>query len=778
MNKQNFYQTSSIGHVTGNSEFIDDRPSLKGELLVDFLGSPIACGILKNIDISKALGVSGIDGIFTYRDLKKNKWGAISQDQPILVEKEINYIGEPICVLAGSNREVLDRAKKLIEVDIVPIEPIRGIADAIKKDSFLHEKQEIETGNVREALFNARNKLVGDFFSGSQDHFYLESHASIAYPDDENCLTIYSSSQHPSEVSHVVAEALGLSQGQVICIVKRMGGGFGGKESQAAHFAVMAGLVALKLNKSARIVLDKDTDMKTTGKRHPFYTTYHVGFQDSGRVVGLEAKLYGDAGAYVDLSPAILGRALFHLDNAYDLQNVLFEGQLCKTNNISNTAFRGFGGPQGAAVIENIMDDIGHYLRMDPFEIRKINLYGVGGCDDITPYGQHIDNNTLSEVVNKLAYESEYIKRRALIIEKNKEQNKYVYGIGLTPVKFGISFTTKFLNQGNALVHVYLDGSVACSTGATEMGQGVYAKIQQVVCEEFALSRNRVRILSTSTDKNANTSATAASSGADINCSAAIIAVNKIKLRMASYVAWISTSKDRKIDEEFEILDPNSLDSVIFINEKIIHQNSGTEFQFKDIVEQLYKNRVDLSARGFYKTPNIHYDLKRKKGTPFLYYTIGAAVSEICIDILTGELKLLRTDILMDLGRPINEGIDRGQIAGAFVQGLGWVTTEEVVYGADMSVLSHSPTTYKIPNIHDIPRQFNIELIENRKHSVNVRKSKAVGEPPFLLGLSVFSAIKMALYQFHGGDRNIIKLQLPATHQEILSQLYPGEIID
>lgn len=761
---------SSFSHVTGTSQFIDDRAMLKNEVLVGVMGVPANSGKIKKINIDDALKVKGVFGIYTGKDFYHNKWGTIVAEQPILVDEKIGYYNEPAVAIAGESEEVINAAKKLIKFEIENVfENITSIDQAISLDSFITKSTPFFRGDVENAFKVAPHKLVGEFESGGQEHFYLESQATIVYPLENDMLEVHSSSQHPTETQHVVAHALGLDFSKVTCIVKRMGGGFGGKESQAAHFAAIAAIVAKKLNRPARLCLTKDDDMEMTGKRHPFKTFYEVAFNDDGLILGLKAKLYANGGAYTDLTPSILDRAMFHIDNCYYLENCLIEGFAVRTNQHSNTAFRGFGGPQGALVIESIIEDMAFHLKKDAIDIRIRNLYQKENRN-VTPYGQLVDNNIIPEIYEKIIQSSDYRNRRVEIEKFNRTNTNKVRGMSLTGCKFGIAFTAKHLNQGNALVNLHVDGTVQVSTGATEMGQGVNTKIRQTVAQSLALLTEKVIVMSTSTEKNHNTSPTAASSGADINCAAAKIAADKIAIRLK----WVAFHIFNKIEFNTLVDIPSykeneyDLDSIKMENEKLINLKNNEVLSINEVIKVAYFNRISLGEYGYYKTPNLGFDKKLLKGNAFNYFTLGAAVSEVELDEFTGEMKVLRTDILMDLGRSINPGIDVGQVSGAFIQAMGWLTTEQLFYSREGKLLSHSPTTYKIPNIQDTPRVFNIDLIENNSNTQNVHRSKAVGEPPFLLGTSVFTAIKNAIYY---RKKNTVSICSPATNERILMEL-------
>ncbi|WP_127716657.1 xanthine dehydrogenase molybdopterin binding subunit [Halobacteriovorax sp. HLS] len=763
---KNIRHDSAVTHVSGESVFIDDKAFVAGEVVCGYLGSPIACGKLLNIDFSKALEVEGVLGIYTHEDLVHNRWGAIVKEQPILVDDLITHVDEPICVIAAESYQAIEQAKKLINLEYEQYTPVLDIQESIDKGLFLSEEKVISRGDLDKAFSEADYTLEGIFENGGQEHFYLESHATAAYPLENNQIEVHSSSQHPSETQHVVAHALGLSFHQVVCVVKRMGGGFGGKESQAAPFASLAALCAKKLKRPARLILNKDDDMKVTGKRHPFKNFWKVAFNKDGKILGYKIILYSNGGAFTDLSGSILERAMLHSDGCYYIPNIDIKGRVCKTNIHSNTAFRGFGGPQGNATIESVIEEIALKLNIDASIVRQINLYQADNLE--TPYGQVLENNNLPEIYNELMATSDYTKRRAEIDQFNKSSKTHIKGMAVTGTKFGIAFTARFLNQGNALVNLHLDGTVQVSTGATEMGQGVNTKIQQVASNCFGLKFSDVQVMPTSTEKNHNTSPTAASSGSDLNCMATLIACEKICDRLRS-VFDSHFSGALKEDQEIELDLTKKRDYIVFENDEVIDTKSKQSISLKDLIQIAYFNRVSLGDYAFYKTPGLGFNKDKGKGQAFNYYTNGMAVSEVSIDRFTGELKVLRTDILMDLGRSLNPGIDIGQVAGAFVQGMGWVTTENLVYNAEGVLLSHSPTTYKIPSIQDTPREFNINFIENNSNDVCVHRSKAVGEPPFLLGNSVWNAVKNAISYIDKGKSSALKL--PATGEEILMSL-------
>lgn len=771
---------SAHTHVAGESEFIDDIAKRPGELQIALIYSPHARARILSIDLKKALAEPGVVSAFTASSLAHNSWGTIFSDQPILASTEVNYVGEVVAIIAASKTEILKKALPLVDIKYEILEPILSIKEALRRESFIGGEREIRRGDPLKALKEAPHRLEGELRLCGQEHFYLENQATIAYPLDDGSLELHCTTQAPTEVQHVVAKALGLAHHSVVTITKRLGGGFGGKETQAAPFAVYAALVAHTCKRPARLVLSKDDDMILTGKRNPYVVRYEVGFDEKGQILALACDFFGDGGAYADLSTSILERAMAHADNAYFIPHAHIKGRVCRTNFHPHTAFRGFGGPKGVAMIEHVTEEIAHFLNQDALDIRKLNCYR--GENNSTPYGQRVENNVLPELFSTLEMRCDYRARRLEVNEWNKDATKNPRGLALTAVKFGISFTTRFLNQGHALIHIHRDGSVQVATGGVEMGQGVHARIKSVVAEALGIRLEHIRIMATATDKSANTSPTAASSGTDLNGSAALIAAQELKSRLSRLFikllemnesAWPEYSAPLGICEEIELGDEE--DSLIIFKEgRVYHQeNPSCAIDFKRLVAQAYFSRLALSAYGFYKVPNLSFNKLSGEGRPFLYFTQGVACSEVIVDRETGEVKVLRSDILMDAGRPINDALDRGQIAGAFVQGLGWMTTEALYYDKSGFLISHSPSTYKIPSIHDIPRIFNIDLIHNEGNTVNLKGTKAVGEPPLMLCFSIWNAIKNALLT----DRpaKLPSLPIPATRECVLRALRPKD---
>jgi xanthine dehydrogenase large subunit len=787
-------------HVTGESEYVDDRPKMHNELFMDVFYSTRAHATIKNLDFTEVLKSPKVVAVYTGRDVHHNLWGTIFKDQPLLAVDKVQFAGEPIAIIVAETMEAAQRAKQKVIIEYVDIDSVLSIEKAKAVKSFIGDRRKIERGEVDASMKSAPHTLKGSIFIQGQDHFYLESQVTIAYPLEDGQMEIHSSSQHPTETQHVVAHSLGIPDKDVVCQVKRMGGGFGGKESQAAPFAAMAALAASKLKRPVRICLTKDDDMIMTGKRNPFENNYHVGFDKHGRILALDLELYSDGGAYADLSTSIMERAMLHSDGSYFIPNMRVTGQVCKTHHHPHTAFRGFGGPKGVATAEKIIEEIAHHLKLDPLEVRKINLYSDKDNRNLTHYGQLVKNNCLERLHTELEAKCDYKKRRQEIEKYNQENHNFIRGMSMTSVKFGISFTTRFLNQANALVIVHNDGTLQIATGATEMGQGVNARISQMVTTELGLPRDAARVMPTRTDKNANTSPTAASSGTDLNGAAALLAVRKIKKRLSELALrlldvpkekWASKTAGLGTQEEIVLKTPN-LDvndpnegavwksgkatyfDIEFEDGWVFHpEHLDKKIEFKYLVLEAYLNRISLSDYSFYRIPGIEFNKLTGHGDAFLYFTQGTACSEVSLNKDTGEVKVLRCDILMDLGRTINHDLDIGQVSGAFIQGMGWVTTENLFYNDQGYLLSHAPSTYKIPNVQDTPRIFNIELLKNDENFMNVQGTKAVGEPPLLLGISAWTAINNALTYLPRYKSVYPEIKIPATSERILRAMYP-----
>jgi xanthine dehydrogenase molybdopterin binding subunit len=721
--------------------------------------SKIAHGKIVSVNFKNALKLDGVEKIVSHLDIPgTNQMGPIFHDELCLANDEVTFIGQAILLIAANNLEIARKAEKLVEIQYEELDAILDLETAIKKKNELQPPRKIETGNIETGFANSDHSIEGELFTGGQEHWYLETQSCLSVPGEDNEIKVYSSTQHPSETQTIIAEVLGIKRNDVEVEVRRMGGAFGGKETQANHVAAWSALLAKATGRPVKIHLTRDEDQIMTGKRHRTKSLYKVGFNKNGKINALVVNIHLDAGSSADLTMAILERALFHIDNAYFIPNLRVQGYSWKTNLPSNTAFRGFGGPQGMAVIENIIDRIARYLKKDALEIRNINFYKPEK-DNMTHYGQKVENNRLSLLYNQLYKTSEYIERRQQINHFNQFNQFTKKGLAMTPVKFGISFTTSFLNQAGALVNIYRDGTVLVNHGGTEMGQGLHTKILSIASSELGIDTRYIKVNATNTSKVPNTSATAASSGSDLNGMAVKNAIDKLKLRL------IGTIKKQLGNILLSFEDIGFEDNFIFDK-----KNIKNKIAFPELIEKAYLDQTSLSATGFYKTPNIHYNRENGKGEPFHYFAFGMAVSEVIVDTLTGYTQILRTDILHDVGKSINEGIDIGQIEGGFIQGVGWVTTEDLKYDSKGNLLNHSPDTYKIPTIRDIPKDFRVDLLKNVPNPNVIKQSKAVGEPPFMLAFSVWLAIKDAISAI-GNHQFEPAFSLPATNEVILESI-------
>jgi len=742
---------SAHKHVAGSATYIDDMPEAKNLLHIYVAMSEKAHADITAIDLSAVKTAAGVACVLMAEDIPgHNDVSPFAGDDPLFAEGLVEYIGQPLFAVAANSLAEAIAAAKLAHVGYGEKPALTTINQAAAAGSVIEASQQMGQGDATTKLKSAANRLSGSFRIGGQDHFYLEGQIALATPREDGDVHIFSSTQHPSEVQHVVAHVLARPTNAVTVEVRRMGGGFGGKETHPALFAAISALVAVKTGRPAKLRLDRDDDMIMTGKRHDFRYDYDVGFDGQGRIEGIKIELASRCGRSTDLSPAINDRAMFHVDNCYYLSDVDIRSHRYKTHTVSNTAFRGFGGPQGMLGIERVMEHIALYLGKDALDVRLSNLYGDSD-HNTTPYGMRVEDNVAAEILETLTASSNYRARRAAIRDYNAASPVLKKGISVTPVKFGISFTTTHLNQAGALVHVYADGSVHLNHGGTEMGQGLFTKVAQVVAEEFQIDVSRVKITATTTEKVPNTSATAASCGSDLNGMAALDAARTIKARLTEFAAEkYGCAKDR----------------ISFRANKVRIEN--TEISFNQLVGEAYLGRVSLSSTGFYKTPKIKYDRALHKGRPFLYFSYGAAVCEVIIDTLTGENKVLRTDILHETGRSLNPAIDIGQIEGGFIQGMGWLTTEELVYSDEGRLLTHAPSTYKIPACSDRPDEMNVTLWKKgRNNEATVHRSKAVGEPPLMLANSVFTALVDAVASV--ADYKISPtLSAPATPEAIL----------
>jgi len=745
---------SGTKHVSGKAIYVDDIPESAGTLYGAIGWSKKAHAIIKKMNLIEVIKSEGVIAVVTSQDIEgRNDVGAVYDGDPIF-PKKAEYYGQPLFAVAAKTTELARKAVLKAKISYKSLKPITTNKEALKKKSFVLKEKIIKKGEAIQAINKSVNRLKGNFTTGSQEHFALEGQTAFVIPQEDNDFKVFSSTQHPSETQQIIAKMLNQKSNTITVETRRIGGGFGGKETQSFIFAAICTLLAKKTNRPVKLKMDRDDDIIITGKRHDFYSEYEVGFDELGIIKGLKLKLASRCGASPDLSGAINERALLHIDNAYYLENVIVENYMCKTNTASNTAFRGFGGNQGMMAIENIVDNIANSLKKDPAEIRRRNFYQKKK-KNITHYNMKIEDNVIQEIFDQLLKSSNY-KTRQLSIKKFNQENKYIKkGIAATPVKFGISFTTWHLNQAGALVHVYCnDGSVHINTGAIEMGQGTYTKIAQLAANELGLPFSKIKVSATRTDKVPNTSASAASSTTDLNGAATLNAISKIKKNLATYVK--RKYKIKSSEGEYE-------NGMVKFKEKT--------FKFNSLIKEAYLNRISLSSSGFYATPKIHFDKKNFKGRPFLYFAYGAAVSEIMIDVLTGENKITQTDILHDAGKAINPAIELGQIEGGFVQGAGWLTMEEVNWKSNGQITTHSPSTYKIPAVSDMPEKFNVEIYKKGKNIENViNKSKTTGEPPLMNAMSVFFAIKNAIASI-ANNNFIPELDAPATPERILMSI-------
>jgi len=748
---------SALKQTCGAAHYLDDIPEPKGMLHLYIAMSTQAHAKIKSMDLSPVISARGVKCVIGAKDIPgHNDVSPFGGDDPLFAQDIVEYIGQPVFAVAATSRELARRAAQLAIINYAPLPAIIDIAQARQAGHFIEKSKTMAKGDAKKAIAKSRHRTRGTLVIGGQDHFYLEGHIAMALPLEDGDVHIYSSTQNPTEIQHLAAHVLGRTQKDITVEVRRMGGAFGGKETQPAIMACACALAATISGQAVKCRLDRDDDMIMTGKRHDFIYSYECGYDDQGRIAGLSVVLEARCGRSKDLSGPINDRAMFHIDNAYDLPTAHITSHRYKTHTVSNTAFRGFGGPQGMIGIEKIIEDIAFNRACDPLDIRLLNAYGPGKSNK-TPYGQKVEDAVIKEILQDLATSSNYRKRRADIRRFNKTSPVLKKGIAITPVKFGISFTKTFLNQAGALVHVYADGSVHLNHGGTEMGQGLFIKVAQVVAQEFQIPVEQIKISATRTDKVPNTSATAASSGSDLNGMAALNAVQKIKRRLAKLAA-------KKLD--------CAAKDVIFKDGFL--SGNGKKISFADCARNAYEARISLSASGFYKTPKIRYNPVTLRGAPFYYYAYGAAVSEVLIDTLTGENKTVRVDILHDCGRSLNPAIDLGQIEGGFIQGMGWVTTEELVYDHKGALKTHAPSTYKIPTIGDRPALMNIEIWnKGRNIEPTIYRSKGVGEPPFMLASSVYCALADAVsgaldYQVYPA------LNTPATPEEILRCIEEG----
>jgi len=762
---------SAHKHVTGEAVYTDDPPAGKNFLEVWPVCAPHAHARILKRDASAARRVPGIRAVLLAEDIPGLNDIGTKRDEILLADKEVLFHGHMVALVVGKTQEACRAAAEKVVVEYEPMPHILNLRQALAEKSFHNEPNFIRRGNCDDALANAPSTLEGEFELGGQEHFYLETQAAWAERGEDGSMFVVSSTQHPSEVQAVVAHVLHLPANKVVVQVPRMGGGFGGKETQAAMPAALAALAAHHTGQPVRVRFNRDQDMALTGHRHPFLAKFKVGFDENGLLRAAKIHLWSNGGWAQDLSQAVTDRALFHLDNAYYIPAVEFQGQVAKTNLSSNTAFRGFGGPQGMLVMEEILDRIARRLGLSPEVIRERNLYRGKGETNTTPYGQEIGDNRIRTIWRELKRTSHLARRRKEIAKWNGENPHHKRGIAMTPVKFGISFTVTHLNQAGALVLVYQDGSVQVNHGGTEMGQGIHTNIAAIAAKELGVKPEQIRVMATSTDKVPNTSATAASAGTDMNGAAVKNACDILRARLApvalNLVAAEVTRLKLKSQIDQSLLTSAATEDLVFANGFVFHRElPDAKVSFAEVVKQAYLARVSLSATGYYATPGIHYDRAAGRGRPFHYFACGAAVTEVEVDGFTGMHRVRRVDILHDAGNSINEGVNRGQIEGGFVQGLGWLTTEELKWNDEGQLMTHSPDTYKIPSVGDTPQIFNVTLLKNATQKNVIYGSKAVGEPPFMLAISVREAIRDAVAAF-GSGKGEVALAVPATSEAI-----------
>ncbi|MBT6096397.1 MAG: xanthine dehydrogenase molybdopterin binding subunit [Rhodospirillaceae bacterium] len=743
-------------HVAGEALFVDDIVAPQGMLNVYVAMSERAHARITAMDLSAVRAAPGVATVVSAVDIPgTNDISPAMGDDPLFADGLVEYAGQALFAVAAETIEQARDAATLAEIEYQDLPAILSIDEAMDKNSLLEAPYHMARGEAETAITEAPHVISGRIYIGGQEHFYLESQAALSVPGEDGDVTVHCSSQHPSEIQHTVAKVMGLANNDVTVEVRRMGGAFGGKESNGNLPAAAAVLVSAITGRAARVRYDRDQDMIITGKRHDFRIDYRVGFGADGRIAGIEFDQAARCGMSYDLSVPICDRAMFHADNAYFLPNVRITSYRCKTHTVSNTAFRGFGGPQGMVGIERVIDEIAHFLGLDPLDVRSVNYYdppGAIGERSVTPYDMTVEDCIIDELVRDLRVSADYDARRAEIREWNRTNDTLKRGIALTPVKFGISFTLTFLNQAGALVHIYNDGSIHLNHGGTEMGQGLFTKVAQVAATAFQVDIERIKITATHTGKVPNTSATAASSGSDLNGMATQVACDKIKARLISFAA-----------ERWQ-LDPND---VAFLPGRV--RIGNTEVPFDELIGEAYRARVPLSATGFYATPKINWDKEQAKGRPFFYFAYGAAVTEAAIDTLTGENRLLRVDILHDVGKSLNPALDLGQIEGAYVQGAGWLTTEELWWDGEGQLKTHAPSTYKIPTLGDRAPDMRIGIWERGDNAEEtIYRSKAVGEPPFMLGISALMALSDAVAAA-GEYRHYPALDAPATPERVLA---------
>jgi len=744
----------AAGHVTGRSVYVDDIPVMEGVLFVKVFDSPVAHGKIKKLEFSAAEQMNGIIKIFSYKDIPgENEIGGIIPDEPFLADGEVHFIGQPVLLIVAENEDAAEEAIKEVKIEIEPLPVITDPREAFKQDKLLSPSRKFVKGNVEDAFSKCKYIFEGKTESGGQEQLYLETQGAYAYPTEHDSVKIFSSTQGPTQVQRTVARVLGIGMNKVEVDVPRLGGGFGGKEDQASAWGAMAAMAAWILKRPAKCIPHRMEDMRMTGKRNPYSSDYKIGLDEAYNIIAYEATFYQNGGAAADLSPAILERTLFHATNSYNIQHVKVTAHSCKTNLPPNTAFRGFGGPQGMFVIEAAIDHAAKSLNVAPDLIQRKNMMDNG---DEFPYGQIVSESEAKNCWDEVmaAYDVETAKKEIELF--NKQNQFYKKGLSLMPVCFGISFTNTMMNQARALVHVYSDGTVGVSTGAVEMGQGVNSKMLQVAAKCFGISPNKIKLESTNTTRVANTSPSAASSTADLNGKALLDACNQIKERLFSFIKTELTD-DEGADVEIK-------DEVVFIN------NDASVFNWKNLIQQAFLKRINLSAKGHYATPFIHYDKTIEKGHPFAYHVYGTALIITTVDCLRGTYEIDAVKVVHDFGSSMNRAVDLGQCEGGIVQGIGWMTMEEVIYNEAGKLLSNALSTYKIPDIYAVPKNIEVKFLNTDGNDMAIFKSKAVGEPPLMYGIGAYFAIRNAILAFNPAAD--ISYAAPITPEKVLMALY------
>ena len=741
---------SADKHVSGEALYIDDKLELPGLLHLCPKLSVHAHARILSINSEPCYAIPGVVQVLTWQQVPGElDIGPLEPGDPLLAKDLVEYVGQVVLVVAAETPDAARQAAEAAIIEYEVLTPVLDVKEALEKQNFVQQPHVHQRGDVQAALERATHRLKGEFHIGGQEHFYLETQVAMVIPGEDRSLQVFSSTQNPTEVQKLVASVMGLTMNKVTIDMRRMGGGFGGKETQAAGVACLCAVAARITNRPVKMRLARRDDMQMTGKRHPFYVRYDVGVDEEGRFSGVKIDLAGNCGYSLDLSGSIIDRAMFHADNAYYLGDALITGYRCRTNMASNTAYRGFGGPQGMVAIEQIMDHIARELRLDPLEIRKRNYYGKQDRN-ITHYHQQVEDNLLDEMTETLETSSSYAARREEIQAFNASSPWLKRGLALTPVKFGISFTSSFLNQAGALILIYTDGTVQLNHGGTEMGQGLNTKVAQIVAEVLQIDVDQIQVTATDTGKVPNTSPTAASSGADLNGKAAQNAAEILRERLTEMLCRL---------HQCQPVDVSFSNGIVRVKENY--------FTFPDVAQMAWLNQVPLSATGYYKVPGIHYDRQAGRGAPFYYFAFGAACVEVIIDTLTGEYRLLRADILHDVGASLNPAIDIGQVEGGFVQGVGWLTSEELVWNEKGRLMTDGPASYKIPAVGDVPADLRVTLIENRKNPKDtVFHSKAVGEPPFMLGIAAWCALQDAVASVGNYQQHPL-LDVPATPERV-----------